>query len=152
MTRVRQAKQTYVMKAHVVQQVEDELLHIHGDFSLSGAHGCGVRCSPSGSSVAAIIVKICLFLSTRRGASLGCTRRRRPSDMTGTWTAGKGCSSGFRVWTRDWQLFAVKNQRASAHHRGPRISTLFWQDLRKGILNFKSGFIWSRMETGVALL
>ena len=79
MKRVRQPKQTYGMKANV-GQVEDELLHIHGDFSLSGAHGRGVRCSPSGSSVAAIIVKIGPFLSTRRGASLGCTRRRRPSD------------------------------------------------------------------------
>lgn len=41
--RVRQPKQTYGMKAHVVQQVEDELLNIHGDFSLSGAHGRGVN-------------------------------------------------------------------------------------------------------------
>lgn len=54
------AKQTHGIKAHV-QQVEDELLHIHGDFSLSGAHGLGVRCSPSGSSVAAIIVKMASF-------------------------------------------------------------------------------------------
>jgi hypothetical protein len=61
--RVRQPKQTYGMKAHV-QEAEHELLHIRGCFSLSGAHGRGVRCSPSGSSVAAIIVKIGLFLST----------------------------------------------------------------------------------------
>lgn len=101
MKRVRQPKQRCCMKAHVVQQVEDELLHIHGDFSLSGAHGPGVRCSPSGSSVAVIIDKIDLFLSARLVASLGCTPRRRSPDMTGTWTAGNGCSSGFRVWTRD---------------------------------------------------
>ena len=95
--RVRQPKQTYGMKAHVVQLVEGDLLHIHGDFSLSGAHGRGVRCSRTGSSVAPIIVTIGLFLSTQLGASLSCIRRRRPSYMTGTWTAGKGCSFGFRV-------------------------------------------------------
>jgi hypothetical protein len=49
------------MKAHVVQQVEDELLHINGDFTLRDAHGLGVRCSPSSSSVAAIIVKMAPF-------------------------------------------------------------------------------------------
>jgi len=67
--------------------------------------------------------------------------------MTGTWTAGKGCSSGFRFWTRDRQLFAVKNQHASVHHRGLGYRLFLWQDLRKGILNFRGGFIWPRMET-----
>jgi hypothetical protein len=72
--------------------------------------------------------------------------------MASSWTAGKVCSSGFRVWTRYWQLFALRNQHASAHHRGARMSTFFLgQDQRKGTLNFKSGFIWPRMETGVAL-
>jgi hypothetical protein len=58
---VRHPKETHGMKAHVVQQVEEKLLHIHSDFLLSGGHGLGVSCSPSGSSVSAIIVKMISF-------------------------------------------------------------------------------------------
>lgn len=64
---MRQRKQTFGVKAHVVEHVEDEPLHIRGDFSLNGALGHGVRCSPFGSSVAAVIIKVGLFLSARVG-------------------------------------------------------------------------------------
>jgi hypothetical protein len=44
------------MKTHVVEHVEDEPLHILVGFSVNGAQGRGVRCSPFGSAVAAVIV------------------------------------------------------------------------------------------------
>jgi hypothetical protein len=34
--------------------------------------------------------------------------------MTGTWTASTVCSAGFRVWMRDWQLFAVNSQHGAS--------------------------------------
>jgi hypothetical protein len=52
--RVRQLKQTYGMKAHVVEHV-DEPLHILVGFSVNGEHGRGVRCSTFGSAVAVIV-------------------------------------------------------------------------------------------------
>jgi hypothetical protein len=75
---------------------------------------------------------------------LGCTRRMRPPDMTGTWTAGKGCSSGFRVRASDSVIRILRHVT-----RGLGYRRLWGAGPTERKIEF---YEWPRMETVVALL